>query len=157
MKNPFNEETIFICPGCYNDIQCNNEATLPFLSKYYKEIITKSIQLQQFPSVESIQKTPLSIFIEGRINEVIVKERRRIAKQNHMEYEDVDYPHDLSIRVVLNEVFFCLDNSLISIMIISLLNIINGISRNVQQYIIISIGRNVFVYSKFLFFSSIQY
>ena len=68
-----------------------------------------------------------------------------------MEYEDVDYPHDLSIRVVLNEVFVCLNDSLISIMIISLLNIFNGISRNVLHYIITSIGRNVFVYSKFLF------
>ena len=56
------------------------------------------------PSVHSLQETELSQFIEKQLAKVIRKKREETAKQLNMLFEDTEYPSDLAVRVMINEV-----------------------------------------------------
>ena len=57
-----------------------------------------------FPSVSEMKQCELSCFIEGRIEQLIHREREKTALTYNMFYEDVEAPTNLSVRVLYNEV-----------------------------------------------------
>lgn len=97
--NPYEEKEagLFLCPFCV-------QKQTPISP------IVKTLKQKQFmfPSVNAIPHTELSIFLEKRLSQWIEKRRKDISKELNMFYDDVAYPHDLSVREVLNEVLISL-------------------------------------------------
>lgn len=95
MVNPYEEKEagLFVCPFCV-------QKQTP-LSPIVKTLEQKQ---SMFPSVNAIPHTELSVFLEKRLSQWIDQKRKNVCKELNMVYEDVAYPHDLSVREVLNEV-----------------------------------------------------
>lgn len=100
LLNPYQTHTgeLFLCPFCHEALQAD--------STHSGILLRERIQNASlaFPTVQDIPETDLSRFIEQRLHKWITKERTRVAQTLQMEYEDTEYPEQLSIRLVMNEV-----------------------------------------------------